>query len=41
MNPQIHALVQQGILKTGPYRPRSLADAPQIRAALAAARRAA
>jgi hypothetical protein len=41
MNPQIHALVQQGILKTGPFRPRSVADAPQIRAALAAARRAA
>jgi hypothetical protein len=41
MNPQIHALVQQGILKTGPFRPRSSADAAYIRATLAAARRAA
>jgi hypothetical protein len=38
MNSQIHALVAQGILKTGPYRPRSLADTPQIRAALSASR---
>ena len=41
MNPQIHALVQQGILKTGPYRARSTADTAHIRAVLAAARRAA
>jgi hypothetical protein len=41
MNPQIHALVAQGILKTGPFRPRSMADTAHIRAALAAARRAA
>jgi hypothetical protein len=41
MNPQIRALVQQGILKTGPYRPRSAADAAYIRATIAASRRAA
>jgi hypothetical protein len=41
MNPQIHALVQQGILKTGPFRARSYADTAYIRATLAAARRAA
>jgi hypothetical protein len=41
MNPQIHALVQQGILLTGPYRPRSTADAAYIRATIAASRRAA
>jgi hypothetical protein len=40
MNPQIHALVEQGILKTGPFRPRSHADIAHIRATLAAARRA-
>jgi hypothetical protein len=41
MNPQIHALIAEGILKTGPFRPRSMADAAYIRATLAAARRAA
>ena len=41
MNPQIHALVEQGILKTGPFRARSSADAAHIRAVLAASRRAA
>jgi hypothetical protein len=41
MNPQIHALVDQGILKIAPFRPRSAADAAHIRAVLAAARRAA
>ncbi len=34
MNSQIHALIAQGILKTGPLRPRSFADVPQIRAAM-------
>src|SRR3954470_4807239 len=38
MNPQIHALVQQGILKTAPFRPRSLADAPPPAALRAAPR---
>jgi hypothetical protein len=41
MNPQIRALIEQGILKTGPLRPRSTADAAYIRATIAASRRAA
>jgi hypothetical protein len=41
MNPQIRALVEQGILKTGPYRARSIADTAHIRAVLSASRRAA
>jgi hypothetical protein len=36
MNPQIHALIAQGILKTGPLRPRSANDAAVIREALRA-----
>jgi len=36
MNPQINALVAQGILKTGPLRARSPRDLNAIRAALGA-----
>jgi hypothetical protein len=35
---QIRELVEQGILLTGPYRPRTAADAPVIRAALSGRR---
>jgi hypothetical protein len=39
MNPtMIRLLVEQGILLTGPYRPRTAADAPSIRAAFSARR---
>jgi hypothetical protein len=41
MTSEIRALVEQGILKTGPFRPRSSADAAHIRAVLAASRRTA
>jgi hypothetical protein len=34
MNPEIRALIAQGILKTGPLRPRSAADIPAIRRAM-------
>ena len=39
MNSQIHALIAEGVLKTAPVRPRSVADIPRIRAAFAAGRR--
>jgi hypothetical protein len=34
----IRELVQQGVLLTGPYRPRTAADAPRIRAVLSGRR---
>ena len=34
-NPEIRLLIEQGILKIAPLRPRSAADVPRIRAAAA------
>jgi hypothetical protein len=33
-NPEVRTLIEQGILKLAPLRPRSSADLPRIRAAL-------
>jgi hypothetical protein len=33
-NPEVRRLIEQGVLKLAPLRPRSLADVPRIRKAL-------
>jgi hypothetical protein len=33
-NPEVRRLIEQGVLKLAPLRPRSLADVPRIRAVL-------
>jgi len=33
-NPELRRLIEEGVIKLGPLRPRNLADLPRIRAAL-------